>query len=94
MYTPPTCESSLCSYQNFITKFIKDHQADDIDVGAYDETSTVLLQALNQADFLAYSSVFAGYGNGGNGIDYIDESHKQVKKAINVISELISIVEN
>lgn len=51
------------------------------------------LQALNQADFLAYSSIFAGYGNGGSGVDFIEESHKQVQKAITNLEDMIKIIE-
>jgi hypothetical protein len=54
---------------------------DDLDVEEFQEPIADALDAINQADFLAYSSVFSGYGNGGNGQDYIGDSRKQIKRA-------------
>jgi hypothetical protein len=55
--------------------------------------SSELLQALNQADFLAYSAIFQEYGNGGGGKDYIDLSHKQVVRSINAMKDCIAVLE-
>lgn len=77
VYKDP-CSAPLCSFTTFINKFVKAN-GDDLDVSAFDEPSRELQQALNQADFLAYSSVFSAYGNGGGGEDYIGNSRKQVK---------------
>lgn len=90
VYTPPKCEPSLCCYETFINKFAKTHE--DIDLEAFEEPSKNLLTALNQADFLAYSSVFSQYGNGGGGADYIDLSHNQVKKAVVYLEEVIKVL--
>lgn len=91
VYSPPSCNSPLCSSEAFIQKFIRSNM-DELDFEAFDGPSSKYLRALNQADFLAYSSIFAGYGNGGSGVDYIDESHKQVKKAILQLKDMITIV--
>merc|ERR1711871_878150 len=87
--------SPLCSFSTFTQKFIQDNY-DDIDSDAFEVISTEYLEALNQADFLAYSSNFAEYGNGGatcdddssatgdsscKRISYLDQSKKQVKRA-------------
>ena len=92
VYTPPKCESPLCNFPSFTEKFVKSH-IDDLDVDAFEEPSANLLSALNQADFLAYSSVFSEYGNGGGGANFIDLSHKQVEKAINSLHEIIAVLE-
>jgi len=91
VYTPPTCTSPLCSFPSFLSKFAKAH-VDDLDVSAYEDPSQNLLQALNQADFLAYSSIFSEYGNGGGGKDYIELSHKQIKQAIVDLEDLIEVI--
>eukprot|EP01041_Mallomonas_annulata_P011320 gene11320-23689_t len=91
VYTPPKCESPLCSFPIFTEKFVRAH-LEDLDVDAFEEPNSALLTALNQADFLAYSSVFSEYGNGGGGADYIDLSHKQVKKSIVSMQEIIDVL--
>ena len=92
VYTPPTCTSPLCSYSNFLTKYAQAH-LDDLDLGLYEEASGELVTALNQADFLAYSSIFSEYGNGGGGKNYIAESHTQVRKAIDALEHVLDIIE-
>ena len=92
VYTPPLCASPLCGVSNYIPKYVKTHY-DDLDVVSFEDPSSKFLQAYNQADFLAYSSMFADYGNGGGtGIDYIELSHEQVKKAIEATKEMIQII--
>ena len=93
VYSPPVCESPLCGFSNFVPKFVKSH--DDIDLPEFEEPSSDLLEQLNQADFLAYSSVFADYGNGGGQTseDYIKESRAQVKKAIVSMKKVIDVLE-
>jgi hypothetical protein len=66
VYKPPVCSSPLCNYQSLIKGFARNH-GDEIDLEEYDDKSQELLEALNQADFLAYSALFADYGNGGGG---------------------------
>jgi hypothetical protein len=41
---------------------------------------------------LAYSSVFSEYGNGGVGVDYLGDSHKQVQRAKAAMVEIIKAV--
>lgn len=69
VYKAPKCESPLCNYPSLIKGYAINHGF-DIDLDAYDESSQELLEALNQADFLSYSQVFAEYGNGGGGRYY------------------------
>jgi len=92
VYTPPICSSPLCGVSNYIPKYVKTHY-DDLDVVSFEDPSNRFLQAYNQADFLAYSSMFADYGNGGGtGTDYIELSHEQVKKAIEATKEMIQVI--
>lgn len=91
VYANP-CSSPLCSFPTFINKFAKSN-VDDLDLSAFDGPSNELLEALNQADFLAYSSVFAGYGNGGGGEDYIGGSRKQVQRGIAAFKEVLDVIE-
>lgn len=93
VYTPPLCTNPLCGFPNFVQKFVKAHP-DDLDLPAFEEPMTEFLQAINQADFLAYSSVFSDYGNGGNGEDYIGNSRTQVKRALSAIDEVLKIVKD
>jgi hypothetical protein len=58
----------------------------------YDTQFLALQEALNAADFLAYSAIFSEYGNGGGGKDYIALSRVQIKKAIPVMADLIKVV--
>mmetsp|Transcript_11953 Transcript_11953/g.12017 ORF Transcript_11953/g.12017 Transcript_11953/m.12017 type:complete len:217 (+) Transcript_11953:152-802(+) len=91
VYTPPKCENPLCSFPTFTEKFIRAH-GDELDLEEFEEPSSALLTALNQADFLAYSAIFSEYGNGGGGADYINDSHKQVKKAIDLMQQVIDVI--
>jgi hypothetical protein len=75
-----------------IKGFARNH-GDEIDLGEYDEKSQELLEALNQADYLAYSALFSDYGNGGGGKDYVADSHKQIKRSIKSLEEIIKIIE-
>lgn len=65
---------------------------DDLDISSFEEPISVVLQSLNQADFLAYSSVFSEYGNGGAGVDYIANSRVQIQKAIEGMNEVIKVL--
>jgi len=38
--------------------------------------------------------LFSEYGNGSGGKDYVQDSRKQVKKAIKATDEVIKIIEN
>lgn len=91
VYKPPACESPLCGFSNFVPRYVKTHE--DINLAEFDGPSGELLEALNQADFLAYSSIFSEYGNGGGGKDYIDDSRGQVKKAIVAMKKVIEVIE-
>lgn len=108
VYKPPVCSSPLCNYQSLIKGFARNH-GDEIDLEEYDDKSQELLEALNQADFLAYSALFADYGNGGGGKgnfifyydyydhnfiiqDYIADSHKQIKRSVKSLEEIIKII--
>ena len=91
VYANP-CSSPLCSFPIFVNKFAKAN-VDDLDLSAFDGPSNELLEALNQADFLAYSSVFSGYGNGGGGEDYIGGSRKQVQRGIAAFKEVLQVLE-
>lgn len=91
VYSNP-CSVSLCSFPVFVNKFAKAN-VDELDLSAFDGPSMELLEALNQADFLAYSSVFSGYGNGGGGEDYIGGSRKQVQRGIKAFKEVLEVIE-
>jgi hypothetical protein len=45
-----------------------------------------VLDGLKNSDFLAYSSIFSGYGNGGGGTNYLDESKKQVQPGAAILA--------
>eukprot|EP01031_Cornospumella_fuschlensis_P042287 gene42287-51638_t len=66
---------------------------EDLDVVEFEEPARELLEALNQADFLAYSSIFSEYGNGGGGADYIKDSHAQVKRAVLLMDDVLKSIE-
>ena len=91
VYSNP-CSVSLCNFPGFVTKFAKAN-VEELDLSAFDGPSRELLEALNQADFLAYSSVFSGYGNGGGGEDYIGNSRKQVQRGIQLFKEVLEVIE-
>ena len=63
-----------------------------MDTDKFESISSEFLEALNQADFLAYSSIFSEYGNGGGGADYINQSRTQVKRAAGSIKEAINFL--
>jgi hypothetical protein len=91
VYTPPKCESPLCSFEIFVNRFVKNN-ADEVDMDVFEEPARELLEALNQADYLAYSSIFSEYGNGGGGKDYIADSRTQVRRAMAKMEEVIGII--
>jgi hypothetical protein len=91
VYTPPKCDKALCSFDSFISKFVKANM-NELDFDAFEEPSRELLQALNQADFLAYSSIFSEYGNGGGGKDYIADSRTQIQKATKLMGTLVETI--
>jgi hypothetical protein len=51
-----------------------------------------VLDKIKDADFLAYSSNFSNYGNGGGDTDYLEESHKAIKPALEAYSELVQMI--
>ena len=91
VYAPPKCEAALCGWNLFIDKFVRSPEA-TIDLSEFDTPSLTLQQALVNADFLAYSSGFADYGNGGGGQELLEQSHKQVQVALLALDELIGVV--
>ena len=93
VYAPPKCSSPLCSFNLFVPKFISENANEIDNIDDILEPSSELLEALNQADFLAYSSVFSEYGNGGGGADYIQQSRKQVQRSSIKLKEIIDILE-
>jgi hypothetical protein len=88
VYTPPKCEYSLCSLPVFVSKFVKAHP-DDLDIVSFEPPIQEALEAINQADFLAYSSIFSDYGNGGGGKNYLEDSHTQIKRAVIAMKEVV-----
>lgn len=80
VYAPPACTNPLCSFDTFVTKFVRSHP-DDLDVDTFEGPIAEVQEAINQADFLAYSSIFSEYGNGGNGEDFLSNTHAQIKRA-------------
>lgn len=88
------CTSSLCGFTQFQNKFVSKYGADLEDFASFEQSSSQLLEALNQADFLAYSANFADYGNGGGGSDYIKDSRTQVKRAITLLEEILPQIKN
>jgi hypothetical protein len=91
VYTPPTCGSPFCGLPKFVQTFIQKH-ADDLDVAAFEEPMSIVLEAANQADYLAYSSIFSEYGNGGGGADYLEKAHLQIKRAVPAIAEVLEVI--
>lgn len=43
-------------------------------------------------DFLAYSNNFSSYGNGGGGTDYLEESHKAIRPALEAYKEIMQML--
>lgn len=84
------CTQSLCGFTNFQNKFIKEYGTDINDYDSFETSASNLLESLNQADFLAYSSVFSDYGNGGGTQNYLDDSHVQVKKALKSVNDILT----
>eukprot|EP01031_Cornospumella_fuschlensis_P033341 gene33341-40331_t len=72
--------------------FMRSHP-EDLNIVEFEEPARELLEALNQADFLAYSSIFSEYGNGGGGADYIKDSHAQVKRAVLLMDDVLKSIE-
>jgi hypothetical protein len=92
VYTPPKCESPLCGLPSYVNKFVQNHP-DDLDIPAFEEPMAEVLEAINQADFLAYSSIFSEYGNGGGGQDYLDSSRAQIKRALKAMQEVVKVLQ-
>jgi hypothetical protein len=96
VYKPPKCEPALCNYADFVKKFVKSHADSDLNLVDFEEPSANVLEALNQAEFLAYSSMFSENSGGGgfaNKADkYIDDSHKQVKRALKYMKQAIEVL--
>ena len=97
VYSPPSCDSPLCSSDKFVKRFVTTH-LDDIDLDSFDNPSSQYLEALKNADFLAYSSIFSEFSGGGglgdsSSSSYIEKSRDQVKKAIVNLTEMIKILE-
>lgn len=95
-YAPPKCLPALCSWNLFVDRFVR---TEDVDISEFDGPSLELQQALTNADFLAYSSVFSDYGNGGGGMegaggsaDLLQNSRKQINIAVKALDKLIDIV--
>jgi len=84
------CTQSLCGFTNFQNKFIKEYGTDIVDYDSFEIAASSLLESINQADFLAYSSVFSEYGNGGGSQNYLDDSHTQVKKALASVNDILN----
>ncbi|KAJ1406780.1 hypothetical protein B484DRAFT_456740 [Ochromonadaceae sp. CCMP2298] len=91
VYAPPACLNPMCGISTYIPKFAKTHP-DDINMATFEEPASEFLEAYNQADFLAYSSVFSQYGNGGGGEDFIGGSRKQVQRAKAAMAEIIKSI--
>jgi len=86
------CSVSLCGYRQFQDKFFVKH-LDDFAFDEVEEEAKDLLEALSQADFLAYSANFAEYGNGGGrASEYIDMSRAQVQRANGLIGKIIEVL--
>lgn len=98
VYSPPNCDSPLCSSDKFVKRFITSH-LDDIDLDSFEGPSSQYLEALKNADFLAYSSIFSEFSGGGgigesSSAKYVDMSHEQVKKAIVHLTDMLQILES
>ena len=92
VFTPPRCSVPLCGFEKFGRDFLISHFDEISDADAFDTELGKTNDYLNQADFLAYSSIFSEYGNGGGGKDYIAESRVQVKKAIESLDALQNLI--
>jgi len=97
VYKPPKCEPALCNLPTFVEKIITSNP--DIDLDAVEEYARELTTALSQADFLAYSAMFADFGNGGavygsspQSDHYLDKSRVQIKKAKNDLNLLLKLM--
>eukprot|EP01035_Chromulina_nebulosa_P028570 gene28570-37745_t len=94
VYAPPKCDSPLCSFSTFATRFVQSHPdlEDSAALTLLEEPLADALEAINQADFLAYSSIFSEYGNGGGGQDYMNASRDQVRRAAVALGQVVRVV--
>ena len=102
VYSPPKCSVALCSFSVFTNKFVQDNY-DDFNTDDFETISADYLEAINQADFLAYSSLFSEYGNGGGVCDekdtdtckrvsFLDQSRGQIRRAAESMKRAISFL--
>ena len=56
VYTPPKCESPLCSFPTFVNKFVQSHE--DLDVISFEDPIAEVLEAVNQVSRLIYFHFF------------------------------------
>jgi hypothetical protein len=98
VYGPSLPKSPLSSMPIFIEKFIKSH-SNDLNLSEFEEPSADFLEALTQADFLAYSANFAefsaaaGIEDSPNGPkQLLIKSHSAVHKAAKSLDEMLKII--
>ena len=92
VYTPPACESPLCSFSNFVPKFMVEY-GEDIDIDEFESPSQELLLALNEANSAAYNAIFCPEFANPSAADYIKTSRKQVQRSISNMKQIINILE-
>lgn len=92
VYTPPACDSPLCSFSNFVPKFMVEY-GEDIDIDEFEAPSQELLLALNEANSAAYNAIFCPEFANPSAADYIKTSHKQVQRSISNMKQIINILE-
>jgi hypothetical protein len=92
VYAPPTCSSPLCSFSNFVPKFMVEY-GEDIDIDEFEAPSQELLLALNEANSAAYNAIFCPEFANPSASDYIKTSRKQVQRSITNMKQIINILE-
>lgn len=61
----------------------------DLDALEFAEQSQAVLDGIKNSDFLAYSSIFSSYGNGGDDINLVNSSKDQVVETIRMYKDLL-----
>ena len=61
----------------------------DLDALEFAEQSQAVLDGIKNSDFLAYSSIFSSYGNGGDDINLVNSSKEQVVETIRIYKDLL-----
>ena len=91
VYKPPKCDLALCNFAPYLENFIKANYDELDNLDEIDEPLKALATALQQADFLAYSSNFADAAGGGGSTaqKYLAKSRFQIKLSEELLQNLL-----